>query len=118
MISFAVLLLFTLGLWGVLAGKTLIRKIIGITVLNSSVVILYIMGGLAGGESAPILTAAGSSSMVDPLPQALMLTAIVVGLSVNALALILSIRIHRSFGSGNIEQIEETMKEEEDEFGF
>lgn len=118
MLNIPIILLFTIGLWGVLSGRSFIKKIIGLTIVNASIVMLFVLGGISGGKSAPILATTGSGPMVDPLPQALMLTAIVVGLSVNALALILTVGIHHCFGSKTIEEIEKEAEEESHESGF
>jgi len=106
-----VILLMCIGLWGILSGRSLIRKIIGLSILNSTVVILFILSGRIDGTRAPILTKSGDGLVVDPIPQALMLTAIVVGLSVTALALILAVKLYRSCGSLNVCEIEESVDE-------
>ncbi len=106
-----IIVLFCTGLWAIVAGRNLIRKIIGLSIMNSAVVVLFILGGMAGGNTAPILTSANRGIMVDPLPQALMLTAIVVGLSITAVALILTVRVYRSCGSIDIKEIEDRIKD-------
>ena len=106
-----VIALFCVGLFGILAGRSLIRKIIGLSLLNSSVVVLFILSGRIDGIRAPILTQTESGLIVDPIPQALMLTAIVVGLSVTAVALILAVKLYRSCGSLDIREIEESLDE-------
>jgi len=111
MIRILVIGLFCLGLWGILISRSLLRKIIGLSILNSSVVVLFILAGRLDGKSAPILSAVREGSIVDPLPQALMLTAIVVSLSVTAVGLILAVKIYRSCGSLDIKEIEESPDE-------
>ncbi len=106
-----VVLLICVGLWGILAGRSLIRKIIGLSILNSTVVILFILSGRIDGIRAPILTDNASGLVVDPIPQALMLTAIVVGLSVTAVALILAVKLYRACGSLDVCEIEESVDE-------
>lgn len=108
-----VVFLICIGLWGILAGRSLIRKIIGLSILNSTVVILFVLSGRIDGSRAPILTSSGSGLVVDPIPQALMLTAIVVGLSVTAVALILAVKIYRSCGSLDVRKIEESVDDTE-----
>ncbi len=111
-IKLSIVLLFCIGLWAVLGGRNLIRKIIGLSLLNSAVVILFVLGGRIGADAAPILTKSGGGAVVvDPVPQALMLTAIVVGLSISAVALILAVKIHRAYGTLDIEAIEEAEHE-------
>ncbi|HDQ14313.1 MAG TPA: Na+/H+ antiporter subunit C [Sediminispirochaeta sp.] len=105
--------LFCIGLWGILAGRSLIRKIIGLTIFNSSLVVLFIISGRLDGTAAPLLTIPGEPLFVDPLPQALMLTAIVVGLSVTAVALILAVKLYRSCGTLDVREIEDCIHESE-----
>ncbi len=110
MLKLLIVGLFAVGLWGILSGRSLIRKIIGLSLLNSSVVLLFVIGGRVDGRGAPIITGSltgqDAAPMVDPIPQALMLTAIVVGLSVTAVALILSVKLYRLYGSLDVEEIE------------
>jgi len=106
-----VITLFCVGLFAILAGRSLIRKIIGLSLLNRSLVILFILSGRIDGIRAPILTQSETGLVVDPIPQALMLTAIVVGLSVTAVGLILAVKLYRSCGSLDIREIEESLDE-------
>jgi len=107
-----VILLFCIGLWGILVSRSLIRKVIGLSIMNSAVVILFVLSGRMDGEGAPILSSGQEGTVVvDPLPQALMLTAIVVGLSITAVALILSVKLYRACGSLDIKEIEESVDE-------
>jgi len=106
-----VILLFCIGLWGILVSRSLIRKVIGLSIMNSAVVILFVLSGRMDGEGAPILSSGQEVTVVDPLPQALMLTAIVVGLSITAVALILSVKLYRACGSLDIKEIEESVDE-------
>lgn len=111
MIKLLIILLFCIGLWGILTSSSLIKKIIGLSILNSAVIVLFILSGRIDGIRAPILTGDQTGAVVDPIPQALMLTAIVVGLSVTAVALILAVKIHRACGSLDIREIEEAADE-------
>lgn len=111
MAKILIILLFCIGLWGILVSRSLIRKVIGLSILNSAVVILFILSGRMDGEGAPILSAGQEGTVVNPLPQALMLTAIVIGLSVTAVALILSVKLYRACGSLDIKKIEESVDE-------
>ncbi len=106
-----VILLFCIGLWGILVSRSLVRKVISLSILNSAVVILFILSGRLDGVRTPILSAGQEGTVVDPLPQALMLTAIVIGLSVTAVALILSVKLYRACGSLDIKEIEESVDE-------
>ncbi|MBN1687075.1 MAG: cation:proton antiporter subunit C [Spirochaetales bacterium] len=103
-----IMVLFLVGLWAVLAKRNLAKKIIGLSLLNTAVVILFVFAGGKDAETAPILL--GSPGLIaDPLPQALMLTAIVIGVSVTALALGLVYRLYLKFDTLDIRQIEKAL---------
>lgn len=90
--------LMMIGLYIVIAHDNLMKSLIGLSVFQTSVFILYISLGKIDGGSAPILT---ESDVVysHPLPHVLILTAIVVGVATTALGLALVVRIHEAYGS-------------------
>lgn len=99
---FAIFLM--IGFYAVVAKINLIKKLIGLSLLQSAVFLLYITMGRIEDGTAPIFSeAAGISVYSNPLPQVLILTAIVVGISTTALGLGLVVRIREEYGS-----IEET----------
>jgi len=93
-----VIALMMIGLYMVIAQGNLVKKIIGLNIFQTSVFIFYISVGKVDGGHAPILTE-GESLYSNPLPHVLILTAIVVGIATTALALALTIRIKRAYGS-------------------
>lgn len=103
------LLVFIIGLYGVISKNNLIKKIMGLTIMNGSIVLFFISIGYKKGGLAPILekgTIDGTPTIVvDPLPQALMLTAIVIGISVTALALALIVKIYSKYKTLDIQQL-------------
>jgi multicomponent Na+:H+ antiporter subunit C len=104
-----ILLLILVGIGGMILTDNLIKKVMSLSILNSALVILFVWGGsLAGGE-APILLA-GVREIVDPLPQAIMLTAIVIGICVTAVALALVLRIYKFWGTVSRHRLEELAK--------
>lgn len=83
-------------------SKSLIRIIMGATLLTHAAnLFLITMGGLKHG-TVPIFEK-GTSSYVDPIPQALILTAIVITFATTAFFLVLVFRIHKEPGTGNVE---------------
>jgi len=92
------LIICLIGLYGLIAKKNLIRKVMGLNILTSGVVLFFISMGYKKGLTAPIMEE-GITEVVDPLPQALMLTTIVIGVCITALALSLIIRIYKRYGS-------------------
>jgi multicomponent Na+:H+ antiporter subunit C len=91
--------LFLVGLWGTVTRANLVKKVISLSVANSAIVLFFVYHGSLSGDTAPIMTETEAATVVDPLPQALMLTAIVVGICVLALALALVYRLYRRFGT-------------------
>ncbi|MEK3980779.1 Na(+)/H(+) antiporter subunit C [Psychrobacillus sp. FSL K6-2836] len=83
-------------------SRSLIRIIIGTGLLSHGThLLLLTMGGL-GGESAPVL-ADGITDYADPLPQALILTAIVISFGVTAFSLVLAYRTYKVVGTDNMD---------------
>jgi len=97
--------IFLLGMWGLIAKPNMVKKVMALSIANSAVIVLFIYHGSLSGTTAPI--EGGEGVMVDPLPQALMLTAIVVGICIVALALALVYRLYTKFGTLDMRVIEE-----------
>ena len=93
---FAVLLM--IGFYAVIAKLNLIKKLIGLSLFQAAVFLLYITMGNVEGASAPIY-GYGAETFSNPLPQVLILTAIVVGIATTALALALIVRISEDYGT-------------------
>lgn len=90
--------LMVTGLFIVIARGNLIKKLVGLSVFQTSVYLLYIIPGKLLGGTAPILSAQ-YSVYSNPLPHVLILTAIVVGVATMALGLALAVRIREAYGS-------------------
>jgi multicomponent Na+:H+ antiporter subunit C len=91
-------ILMVLGLYVVLARGNLIKKLIGLSIFQTSVYLLYVGPGKIIGGTAPII-AEGFDVYANPLPHVLMLTAIVVGVATLALGLAITVRIHEAYGT-------------------
>ncbi|KGJ98740.1 cation:proton antiporter subunit C [Thalassotalea sp. ND16A] len=103
--NWIVVILMMIGLYIVIAHGNLIKKIVGLTLFQTSVFIFYISMAKVVGGTAPIL-ADDIIQYSNPLPHALILTAIVVGIATIALALSLVIRIKAAYGSIEEEEIQ------------
>jgi len=90
------ILLILIGIYAVLTKKNIIKIVIGLSIVDSGVNLLLISLGYIKNGTAPIFSTPGltADKMVDPIPQALVLTAIVIGLGVTAVALALVIRLY------------------------
>lgn len=100
----AMLLLVT-GLFIVIARGNLVKKLVGLSIFQTSVYLIYISPAKILGGTAPIV-AAGYTVYSNPLPHVLILTAIVVGVATIALGLALVVRIHEAFGSIEEDEIQ------------
>lgn len=101
--------LVLIGLYIILVKRNLIKIIVGLGILDTGVNLFLISVGYITNGTAPIFSMPGmdSMSMVDPVPQALVLTAIVIGVAVLALALSLAIRLYQHYGTLNMRKIRE-----------
>jgi multicomponent Na+:H+ antiporter subunit C len=92
------ILLLVAGLTMLIARRNLLKKLIGLAILQTSVYLVYIAPGKLIGATAPII-APGYTLYSNPLPHVLILTAIVVGVATLALGLALVVRIREAYGS-------------------
>jgi len=101
--------LILIGLYIILVKRNLIKVIVGLGILDTGVNLFLISVGYITKGTAPIFSSSGidSEDMVDPVPQALVLTAIVIGVAVLALALSLAIRLYQHYGTLNLRKIRE-----------
>lgn len=99
---FITVFLMIAGMFVLISRGNLVKKMVGLSVFQSSVYLLYIAPAKLVGGTAPILSPA-FSVYSNPLPHVLILTAIVVGVATLALGLALAVRIREAYGS-----IEET----------
>ena len=94
-----VIILMMTGLFIVIARANLIKKLIGLSIFQTSVFLFYISLGKVAGGTAPILDGNPGTLYSNPLSHVLILTAIVVGVATTALGLALILRINEAFGS-------------------
>ncbi len=92
-------LLLVIGFYAVLARTNLIKKLLGLSIFQAAVFLLFISMGKVDGGTAPIvLDGRWDQVFSNPLPQVLILTAIVVGISTLALGLAIVVRIKEAYG--------------------
>jgi len=92
-------LLILIGFYGALTNRNLLRMIVAFTVANTGVHVVIVAVGYMRGRTAPIIDSAVSAAdavqrIIDPVPQALVLTAIVIGLGVTALMLAYAYKLY------------------------
>jgi multicomponent Na+:H+ antiporter subunit C len=107
---FLSLVLFIMGLYCLVAKKNIVKKIIGIAITEYSINLFLILIGYRKGGIAPILLKGMDKSElvakgVDPLPQALVLTSIVIGLGVLALMTAICLRLYEKYKTFDMSEI-------------
>jgi multicomponent Na+:H+ antiporter subunit C len=99
------IILMMIGLYGIITKKNLVKKIIGMNILQTAVILFFISVGAKEKATIPIIehghdtapSAVSASHYINPLPHVLMLTAIVVAVATLGVALALVIRIHQQY---------------------
>lgn len=108
-VYFLCAVLLTMGLYCLVAKKNIVKKVIGVVIMDYAVNLYLIIVGYKRGGVAPIVEPGMSANMlerfVDPLPQALVLTSIVIGLGVLALMVSMCIRLYEKHGTFDMSQI-------------
>ena len=107
----AVVALILIGLYAVLFRRNLIKMVIGITLIECGVNLFLITLGYREGSIAPIYTSSPGGIMSLPVPQALTLTSIVIGVAVLALMLSLVIHLYRHYGTLDASKIGKEVEE-------
>ncbi len=110
MIHLLCLLLFMVGLYAVITKKNVVKIVIGVTIMEYAVNLFLILLGYQRGGISPILERGEEVSelvarSVDPLPQALVLTSIVIGLGILALMVAICIRLYERYGTFDITEM-------------
>lgn len=101
------IILFIVGFHTMLTHANLIKKIIAMNIMDTSIFLLFVSIGYIKEAAPPIisLSPAGETVYVNPLPSALILTGIIVAVSVTAYALSLVIKIYRHYGTVDADEI-------------
>lgn len=110
MLQYAAIILFMLGLYGILTNRNVIKIIVSLNILEIGLNLFIVSLGFVEGGLAPIFTSANASNslnFVDPLPQALVLTAIVIGVGTTALGLALAKNIYAKYGTFDLDEMGE-----------
>ncbi|HAG70207.1 MAG TPA: cation:proton antiporter [Lachnospiraceae bacterium] len=108
------MLLFAIGFTNLLLQQNLIKKIIGLNIMDSAVYLFLTEKGYIVGRVAPIITD-GSQSVdryVNPIPAGLVLTGIVVSVSVTALMLSLTVKLYQRYHTLNLDEISTRLRRE------
>ncbi len=103
------LVLFFIGVYGLIARRNIIKSIMSISIMQVAIILYFISS--EPGSLAPIGDLSGLGPIADPLPQALMITEIVIGIGVTAASLILFIHLYHQYGTSNWEKVKKKRKD-------
>ncbi len=108
------MILFGIGFGNLLLQPNLIKKIIGLNIMDTAVYLFLAEKGYIAGRVAPIVTdgVQDMESYINPIPSGLVLTGIVVSVSVSALMLALTIRLYRRYHTLDLDEISRQLKKE------
>lgn len=108
------MILFGIGFTNLLLQKNLIKKIIGLNIMDTAIYLFLAEKGYITGRAAPIVVNGVQSveAYINPIPSGLVLTGIVVSVSVSALMLSLTIRLYRRYHTLDLDEISMRLKRE------
>lgn len=106
------MILFGIGFGNLLLQSNLIKKIIGLNIMDTAIYLFLAEKGYIAGRVAPIVTDGVTSveAYINPVPSGLVLTGIVVSVSVSALMLALTIRLYRRYHTLDLDEISTLLK--------
>jgi len=117
---FIYIILMMLGMYGIIVKNNLLKKIIGMNILQTAIILFFISIGAKNKATVPIVEHAHGAenhaihavNYINPLPHVLMLTAIVVAVATLGVALTLIIRLHRQYNTLEEDEILAQLKED------
>lgn len=108
MIGMFSMILVLIGFYGLITNRHILKMIVAVNVIELGINLFIVSVGYGEGLVAPIFTATNNNSalgFVDPLPQALVLTAIVIGVGTTALGLAIARKVHQVYGTYDIREM-------------
>ena len=112
------ILLFAIGFTMLVFSRNIMKKILGLNIMDTGVYLFLASMGYVEGKLTPIVPATGSvdpADYINPIPSGLVLTGIVVSVSVSALMLALTVRLYKKYRTLNLDEIYEMSQKEDEE---
>lgn len=106
MLQIASILLILIGFYGLLTDRNIIKILIFLNIFDLGINIFIVSTGFVKGAGVPIFTSVTEgANFVDPLPQALVLTSIVIGMGITGLGLAFAKKTYKKYGTYNLDEI-------------
>ena len=109
-------ILMMIGFYAMIGKKNLVKKLLGMNIFQTAIILMFVSAGVKKGGAIPILDkhevlahGIDAAKIVNPLPHVLMLTAIVVSVSITGVALAIILRIYREYGTLEEDEIMEKL---------
>jgi multicomponent Na+:H+ antiporter subunit C len=109
-------ILMMIGFYAMIGKKNLVKKLLGMNIFQTAIILMFVSAGVKKGAAIPILDkyevmshGVAAARIVNPLPHVLMLTAIVVSVSITGVALAIILRIYREYGTLEEDEIMEKL---------
>ena len=111
------MVLFAIGFTMLIFSKNILKKIMGLNIMDTGVYLFLASMGYIDNKLTPIVPSQGAvnpTDYINPIPQGLVLTGIVVSVSVSAVMLALSVRLYKIYRTLNLDEIYEMCQKEDD----
>ncbi len=98
------IMLFFIGIYGLVSMRNIIKTIISLGIMQSGIILFFLNINYERGKKPPVFQEGivmSTSNTVDPVPQALMITAIIIGIAVTAVSLTMFISLYHKYGTTN-----------------
>ena len=113
-VYWTVLALLLIGLYGMIFKQNLVKKLVGMTIFQVSIIMFYVASAVKWSATVPVLDpalgASDAAKYISPLQHCLMLTAIVVGVATSGVAFSLAILVYRNFRTLDEPELLQRMK--------
>lgn len=112
------MVLFAIGFTMLVFSRNIMKKILGLNIVDTGVYLFLASMGYIEGKLTPIVPATGEVNALDyinPIPQGLVLTGIVVSVSFSALMLALTVRLYKKYRTLNLDKIYEICRKEDEQ---
>ncbi len=108
------MIIFGIGFINLLLQKNMIKKIIGLNIMDTAIYLFLAQKGYIDGRVAPIIAngVTEAENYINPIPSGLVLTGIVVSVSVTALMLSLTIRMYQRYHTLDLDEVSTQLRKE------
>ena len=97
----AAVIIFFIGVYGTIARRNIVKSVISIGIMETAIILFFVSSNIDHAKAPIVMDTSLSAHIADPMPQALMITAIVIGVGVTAIALTMFINLYHKYGTTN-----------------